>query len=54
MAGLAYGGWFVDDDDQSNDQLASQLIEVDLPEISQGSDSLFRLEGPYAKIVETN
>ena len=53
MAGLAYGGWFVDDDDQSNDQLASQLIEVDLPEISQGSDSLFRLEGPYAKIVET-
>lgn len=50
-AGLAYGGQYVDDNDADAEWLSEQLFEVPLRDISQGSDGLFRLEGPYVTIV---
>lgn len=47
------GPYFIDNSDASNDSLAAQLIEVELPDITLGPDTLYRLEGPYVKIMDT-
>ena len=47
------GPYFIDNSDASNDSLAAQLIEVELPDITLGPDTLYRLEGPYVKIMGT-
>ena len=49
-AGVAYGGEYVDGDDQDTQALNDQLLEVPLREITQGTDGLYRLIGPYVRI----
>ncbi len=49
-AGVAYGGAYVDADDADVAALNAERIEVPLNDISQGTDGLYRLEGPFAAV----
>lgn len=50
-AGVEYGGAYVDADDADTPVLTEALQEVDLLDITQGGDGLYRLEGPHVRIV---
>lgn len=50
-AGVDYGGAYVDADDADVQALNDQRIEVVLNDITQGTDGLYRLEGPYAIVT---
>ncbi len=50
-AGVSYGGAFIDAGDADSDALNDQRTEVVLRDISQGTDGLYRLEGPFIQIV---
>lgn len=50
-AGTTYGGEFVDAGDADSEALNAQRTEVPLRDISQGTDGLYRLEGPYVQII---
>ena len=49
-AGVEYGGAYVDANDADVPELNAQRFEVLLRGVSQGSDELYRLEGPYVRI----
>ncbi len=49
-AGLDYGGAYVDANDADIEALNAERREVVLRDITQGTDGLYRLEGPYAFI----
>lgn len=50
-AGLLYGTSLADNNDQDSDALNDQRILVDLLDITQGTDGLYRLTGPHVEIV---
>ena len=50
-ADAAYGGALSDNNDANNPTLESYLIRGRLPELTQGTDGLFRLESRLLKIV---
>ena len=50
-AGRFYGSPFVDDNDNDIPEVNQERILVDLLDISQGSDGLYRLIGPHVQIV---
>lgn len=49
-AGVEYGGDYQDGDDADTAALTGQLVQVTLRDITQGSDGLHRLDGPYVRI----
>ena len=49
-AGVPYGPPFVDGDDADIPELNAERKQVTLRDITQGSDGLYRLEGPYVVI----
>ena len=49
-AGTSYGGDYQDFDDADTAALIGQMMQVTLRDISQGTDGLYRLEGPYVYI----
>ena len=49
-AGVPYGPPYIDADDGDIPELNAERKQVILRDISQGSDGLYRLEGPYAVI----
>lgn len=49
-AGAEYGGDYQDGDDADTAALIGQLVQVTLRDITQGSDGLHRLDGPYVRI----
>jgi hypothetical protein len=53
-ADVIYGSPYVDDGDASSSFLAAEQLVVDLHGISQGPDDLYRLEGPFVRIVTSN
>ncbi|NNE35626.1 MAG: hypothetical protein HKN13_10325, partial [Rhodothermales bacterium] len=50
-SGAPYGPPFIDSSDSDITELNDERILVDLPEISLGNDSNYRLEGPHVKIT---
>lgn len=52
-AGVKYGAPYVDGGDADIPELNAERIEVPLREISQSSDGLYRLDGPYVRIDGT-
>jgi len=50
-SGNPYVAPFVDTDDQDVQELNAERLLVDLLDITQGNDGLYRLEGPYIQIV---
>ncbi len=50
-AGVAYGGAYADNDDADTPELNAERRIVTLPDITQGEDGLYRLEGPYVRIT---
>ena len=52
-AGVQYGGNFQDLEDADNDSLNNQRFQVTLQDITQGTDDLYRLIGPYVEIDGT-
>nr|MBO2493189.1 peptidase M4 [Rhodothermus marinus] len=50
-AGVAYGGAYADNDDADTPELNAERLVVTLPDITQGGDGLYRLEGPYVRIT---
>ncbi len=49
-AGASYGGEYQDGDDADTASLTAQRVRVPLRDITQGTDGLYRLEGPYVRI----
>jgi len=49
-SGQTYVPPYVDANDADNSALDAERVLVDLTDISQGSDGLYRLEGPFARI----
>ncbi len=49
-AGVEYGGDYQDGDDADTAALSAQLVQVTLRDITQGTDGLHRLDGPYVRI----
>ena len=49
-AGATYGPPYVDADDADLTELNAQRLDVALLDITQGTDGLYRLEGPYAVV----
>ena len=50
-SGSLYGPPFVDSGDANIPELNDQRVTVSLPDITQGSDNFYRLEGPFVAIV---
>ncbi|BBM71019.1 T9SS type A sorting domain-containing protein [Rhodothermus marinus] len=50
-AGVPYGGAYADNDDADTPELNAERLVVTLPDITQGGDGLYRLEGPYVRIT---
>lgn len=50
-AGVAYGDPYIDNNDADTPALNAQLIEVPLLDITQGTDGLYRLQGPFVNIT---
>lgn len=50
-AGVSYGGDYVDGNDADTPALNGELFTVTLRDISQGTDGMYRLEGPFVRIV---
>ncbi len=50
-AGVAYGGAYADNDDADTPELNAERLVVTLPDITQGGDGLYRLQGPYVRIT---
>jgi hypothetical protein len=53
-AGQSYGGTFTDNNDADAAALNNERLAVTLPEITRGTDGLYRLEGPYVRIIGQN
>ena len=49
-SGQTYAPPYVDNDDADNAALDAERILVDLRDLAQGTDGLFRLEGPFVRI----
>ena len=49
-SGQTYTPPYVDNDDADNSALDAERVLVDLHDLAQGSDGLFRLEGPFVRI----
>lgn len=50
-SGVNYGPPFVDAGDADGAELNGQRVPVTLQDIARGTDNLYRLEGPYVRIV---
>lgn len=50
-AGVAYGGLYADDADADLPALNAERRPVPLRDLSRGTDGLYRLEGPFVRIV---
>ncbi len=53
-AGSSYGPPYVDADDADGPELTAALVRVDLPDITLGTDGLYRLIGPFVEISGDN
>ncbi|MBO6574897.1 MAG: M36 family metallopeptidase [Rhodothermales bacterium] len=53
-SGADYGPPFVDNDDATNASIDGEMVTVTLRDITRGGDGLYRLEGPYVRIVGEN
>jgi len=53
-AGVEYGAPYVDADDADVGVLNAERIEVTLPDITLGTDGLYRLQGPFVRIDNNN
>lgn len=50
-SGVVYGDTYIDDNDRDLPELNNELQEVTLLDISEGTDGLFRLQGPFVSIT---